>query len=155
MGTSEVQAVFDLLCAFRDDVSRVTGVRMPSGVYPQYPYGQAEPEASLAQVLSDQQALAWRAHQLWQRDAAAAGLHSQEATALLQHLRQVDTDLSPASVEDLRAALDQQLRLLETRVEELRGAPGATGAGPSMTIGGAGYRICSSDGRRYGGPSTW
>ena len=52
MGTSEVQAVFDLLHAFRDDVSRVTGVRMPSGVDPQYPYGQAETEASLDQVLS-------------------------------------------------------------------------------------------------------
>ena len=76
MGTSKVQAVFDLLYAFRDDVSRVTGVRMPSGVDPQYPYGQAETEASLDQVLSDQQALAWRAHQLWQRDAAAARLHS-------------------------------------------------------------------------------
>ena len=121
MGTSEVQAVFDLLYAFRDDVSRVTGVRMPSGMDQQYPYGQAEPEASLAQVLSDQQAPAWRAHELRQRDAAAAGLHSQEATALLQHLRRVDPDLSPASVEDLRAALDQQLRQLETRVEELRG----------------------------------
>ena len=121
MGTSEVQAVFDLLYAFRDDVSRVTGVRMPSGVDPQYPYGQAETEASLAQVLSDQQALAWRAHELWQRDAAAAGLHSQEATALLQHLRRVDPDLSPSSVEDLRAALDQQLHQLETHVEELRG----------------------------------
>ena len=120
MGTSEVQAVFDLLYAFRDDVSRVTGVRMPSGVDPQYPYGQAETEASLDQVLSDQQALAWRAHQLWQRDAAAAGLHSKEATALLHHLRRVDPDLSPASVEDLRAALDQQLHQLETRVEELR-----------------------------------
>ena len=60
MGTSEVQAVFDLLYAFRDDVSRVTGVRMPSGVDPQYPYGHAETEASLDQVLSDQQALAWR-----------------------------------------------------------------------------------------------
>ena len=121
MGTSEVQAVFDLLYAFRDDVSRVTGVRMPSGVDPQYPYGQAETEASLSQVLSDQQALAWRAHQLWQRDAAAAGLHSQEATALLQHLRRVDPDLSPASVEDLRAACDQQSHQLETHVEELRG----------------------------------
>ena len=118
MDTSGVQAVFDLLHAFRDDVSEVTGVRMPSGVDPQYPYGQAETEASFDQVLSDQQALAWRAHQLWQRDAT--GLHSQEATALLQHLR-VDPDLSPASVEDLRAALDQQLHQLETRVEELRG----------------------------------
>ena len=29
MGTSEVQAVFDLLYAFPDDVSKVTGVRMP------------------------------------------------------------------------------------------------------------------------------
>ena len=48
MGTSEVQAIFDLLYAFRDDVSRVTGVRMPSGMDPQYPYGQAETEASLA-----------------------------------------------------------------------------------------------------------
>ena len=48
MGTSEVQAVFNLLYAFRDDVSRVTGVRMPPGMDPQYPYGQAETEASLA-----------------------------------------------------------------------------------------------------------
>ena len=107
MGTSEVQAVFDLLYAFRDDVSRVTGVRMPSGMDPQYPYGQAETEASLAPVLSDQQALAWRAHELWQQDAATAGLHSQEAAALLRHLRQVDPDLFPATVEDLRAALDR------------------------------------------------
>ena len=121
MGTSEVQADFDLLYAFRDDVSRVTGVRMSSGMDPRYRYRQAETEASLAQVLSDQQALAWRAHDLWQRDAATAGLHSQEATALLPHLRQVDPDLSPATVEDLRAALDQQLHQLETRVEELRG----------------------------------
>ena len=48
MGTSEVQAVFDLLYAFCDDVSRITGVRMPSGMDSQYPYGQAETEASLA-----------------------------------------------------------------------------------------------------------
>ena len=40
---------------------------------------------------------------------------------MLQHLRRVDPDLSPASVEDLRAALDQQLHQLETHVEELRG----------------------------------
>ena len=45
---------------------------MPSGVDPQYPYGQAETEESLSQVLSDLQALAWRAHQLWHPDAAAA-----------------------------------------------------------------------------------
>ena len=121
MGTSEGEAVFDLLYAFRDDVSRVKGVRMPSGIDPQYLYGQAETELSLAQVLSDQQALAWRAHKLWQRDAATAGLHSKEAAALLWHLRQVDTDLSPATVEDLRAALDQQLHQLETHVKELRG----------------------------------
>ena len=121
MGTSEVEAVFDLLCSFRDEVFRVTGVRMPSSMDPQYPYGQAETEASLAQVLSDQRALAWRAHELWQRDAAAAGLHSQEAAALLRHPRQVDPELSPATLEDLRAALDQQLQQLETRVGELRG----------------------------------
>ena len=120
MGTSEVQVVFYLLYAFRDDVSRVTGVRMPSGKDPQYPYGQAETEASLAQVLSDQRALAWRAHELWQRDAVAARLHSQEAAVLLRHLRQMDPDLSPATVEDLHAALDQQRQQLETRVEELR-----------------------------------
>ena len=94
---------------------------MPSGVDPQYPYGQAETEASLAQVLSDQQAVAWRAHGLWKRDAAAAGLHSQEVAALLGHLRQVDPELSPATVEDLHATVDRQLHLLETRVEELRG----------------------------------
>ena len=120
MGTSEVQAVFDLIYAFRDDVSRVTGVRMPSGMDPQYPYGQAETEASLSQVLSDQQALAWRAHELWQRDAATAGLHSLEGAALLRHLRHVDPDLSPARVEALRAALDRQVHQLETLVEELR-----------------------------------
>ena len=39
MGTPEVQAVFDLLYAFRDDVSRVIGVRMPSGMDLQYPCG--------------------------------------------------------------------------------------------------------------------
>ena len=66
MGTPEVQAVFELLDTFRDDVSRVT----------EYPYGQAETEVSLAHVLSDQHALAWRAHELWKRDAAAAGLRS-------------------------------------------------------------------------------
>ena len=120
MGTSEVEAVFDLLYAFCDDVSRVTGVRMPSGMDPQYPYKQAEAKASLAQVLSDQQALAWRAYKLWQRDAATAGLHSQEAAALLRHLLQVDPNLFPATVEDLRAALDRQLHQLDTCVEKLR-----------------------------------
>ena len=40
---------------------------------------------------------------------------------MLQHLQRVDPDLSSASLEDLRAALDQQLQQLETRVEELRG----------------------------------
>ena len=94
---------------------------MPSGMDSQYPYGPAEMEASLAQVLSDQRALAWRAHELWQRDAAAAGLHSQEAAALLRQLRRVDPDLSSATVEDLRATLDQQLKQLGTRVEELWG----------------------------------
>ena len=121
MGTSEVQAVFDLLYAFRDEVSRVTGVHMPSGMDPQHPYGQVETEESLSQVLTDQQALAWRAHELWKRDAASAGHASREAAALLQHLRQADPDLSPATMEDLRAALDQQLQQLESRVEELRG----------------------------------
>ena len=56
IGTSEVQAVFDLLYAFRDDVLRVTGVCMPSGMGQQYAYVQAGTEASLAQVLSDHQA---------------------------------------------------------------------------------------------------
>ena len=97
--------VFDLLYAFRDEVSRVTGVRMPSGMDSQYPYGQAETEASQSQVLSDQQALAWCAHEQWKRDAAAAGLHSREVAALLQHLRQVDPDLFPATMEDLNTAL--------------------------------------------------
>ena len=40
---------------------------------------------------------------------------------MLRHLRRVDPDLSPATVEDLHAALDQQLHELETHVEELRG----------------------------------
>ena len=46
MGMSEIQAVFDLLYAFRDEVSRVTWLRMLSGMDPQYPYGQVEMEAS-------------------------------------------------------------------------------------------------------------
>ena len=45
MDTLAVLAIFDLLCAFCDGVSRVTGMRMPSGVDPQHPYGQAETEA--------------------------------------------------------------------------------------------------------------
>ena len=48
MGTPEVQAVFDLLYAFRDEVSRVMGVRMPPGMDPHYSYGQAVTEASLS-----------------------------------------------------------------------------------------------------------
>ena len=48
MGTPEVQAVLDLLYAFRDEVSRVTGVRMPSAMDPQYMYGQAETGAPLS-----------------------------------------------------------------------------------------------------------
>ena len=40
---------------------------------------------------------------------------------MLRHLRQVDPDLSPATVEDLHAAMDQQHHQLETRVEELWG----------------------------------
>ena len=52
---------------------------------------------------------------------AAAGLHSREAAALLQHLRQVEADLSPASMEDLHPALDRQLQQLEAQMEELRG----------------------------------
>ena len=120
MGTPEVQAVFDLLYAFRNEVSRVTGVRMPSGMDPQYPYGQAETEAYVAPVLWDQHALAWRAHELWKRDAAAARLHSREAAAFLQHLRQVDPNLAPTTLEDLHTALDRRLQKLETRVEDLR-----------------------------------
>ena len=107
MGTPEVQAVFDLLYAFHDKVSRVTGVRMQSGMDTQYPYGQAKTEASLSRVLTNQRADAWQAQELWTRDVAGARLASREATALLEHLRQVDPDLSPATMEDLRDALDQ------------------------------------------------
>ena len=109
MGTPEVQAVVDVLYAFRDEVLRVTGVYVPSGMDPQYPYGQAETAVSLSQVLTDQQALAWCAHELLKQEASAAGLTSREATALLQHLWQVDPNLSPATMAALRPALDQQL----------------------------------------------
>ena len=74
MGTPEVQAVSILLYAFRDEVSRVTGVRMPSGLDPQCPYGQADTKASLSQVLTDQQALSWPARDLWRWHAEGAGL---------------------------------------------------------------------------------
>ena len=130
MGTSEVHAVFDLLYAFRDDVSGVTGVRMLSAMDPQYPYGQAETEASLAKVLSDQRALAWRAHELWQRDAAAAGLHSKEAAAFLWHLRQVDPDLSPATVEACTLLWTGSSTSLRLAWRSYEVSSGATGAGP-------------------------
>ena len=45
MGALEVQVVFDMLYAFGVKVSRATGVRMPLGLAPQYPYGQADIEA--------------------------------------------------------------------------------------------------------------
>ena len=83
MGTPAVQAVFDLLCAFSDEVSRVTVVCMPSGMDPLYPYGHVDTKASLPQALADQQALSWRARELWRRDADEAGLASKEATSLL------------------------------------------------------------------------
>ena len=109
MGTPEVQAVFDLLYAFRDVVSRVTRVCMPSGLDPHSPNGQADTEASLPKVLTDQESLAWQAQELWRRYAEGAGHASREAATLLQHLRQWDPDLSPATVEDLGDALDQHL----------------------------------------------
>ena len=37
--TPEVQAAFDLLYGSLDEVSRIAGVRMPSSMDPQYPYG--------------------------------------------------------------------------------------------------------------------
>ena len=80
-----------------------------------------ETEASLSQVLTDEQALAWRAQELWKWDAASAGLASREATALLPHLPQADPDLSPATMEDLRASLDEWLQQLECGVEEHMG----------------------------------
>ena len=126
MGTPEVHAVFDLLYTFRDEVSRVTGVRMPPGMDQQYPYGRAETEASLSQVLSDQHALAGRAHELWKRDATAAGLHSREAAALLKHLRQVDPDLFPATML-LWSSSSSSLRLV-WRSSEV--SSGAKGVGP-------------------------
>ena len=94
---------------------------MPSGLDAQYPYGQANTEASLSQVLTDQQALSWRARELWRRDVEGVGLASTEAAALLPHLRLVDPKMSPATMEDLRDALDWQLQQLDQRVEELRG----------------------------------
>ena len=45
----------------------------------------------------------------------------EEAAVLLQHLRQVDPDLSPATMEDLCHAMDQQLEQLDQHVQELRG----------------------------------
>ena len=50
LGSDHGPVVLDIPLAV---VSRVTGVRMPSGMDPQYPYGQAGTEASLAQVRSD------------------------------------------------------------------------------------------------------
>ena len=78
MGALEVQAVFDMLYAFGVKVSRATGVRMPLGLAPQYPYGQADIEAFLSQVLTDRQAFSWRASELWRRDAEGANLASRE-----------------------------------------------------------------------------
>ena len=121
MGTLAVQAVCNLLYAFRDEVSRFTGVHTPSGVDPQYPYGQAETQVSLSQVLTDQEALSRRAQILWSRDVDKTGIASKDATSLLQHLRRVDPDLSPATFDELREALDRQLQQLDQKVEELRG----------------------------------
>ena len=74
----------------------------------------------MSQVLTDQQALAWRARELWKRDAEGARLASRDVIALLQHLRQVNPQLSPATMEDLCDALDHQLQQLDLLVEELR-----------------------------------
>ena len=81
MGTPEVEAVFDVLYSFRDEVSRVTGVCMPAGLDVQY--GKASTEVSLSQVLMDEQTLSWRARELWRRDAKGVGPASREAFALL------------------------------------------------------------------------
>ena len=124
MGTPEVHAVFHLLYAFRDGVSRVRGVRMPTRMDPQYPYTEADTEGSLSQVLMDQQTLSWRAHELWRRDAQGVGLASREAAALPQHLQQVDPYLFPVTMQDLRDCVDARLEQADQHVEELSGLLG-------------------------------
>ena len=121
MKTPAMQTIFHLLYALSVEVSRVMGVHMPSSVDPQHPYGQAEAEACLSQVLTDKQELSWRARDLWSRDADETGFASREATSLVQHLWRLDPDQSPATMDDLREALDRQLQQLEHKVEELMG----------------------------------
>ena len=88
---------------------------------PQYPYGQPDTEACLSEVLTDQQALSWWLRESWRRGAEGARLAYREADALLQHFRRVDPKLSPATMEDLRDAVDEQLQQLDQRAEELTG----------------------------------
>ena len=87
--------------SFPNKVPGVTGVRMPLGMDPQSPYGQ---------VLTNQQAPSWRARELWRRDAEEAGLASRDTASLLQHHTRMHPDLSPAIMQVLREALNQQLQ---------------------------------------------
>ena len=82
MDTPEVQEVFEPALRLPWQVSRVTGVRMPSGMDSQYPHGHADSEAPLSQVLMDQQALSWRAR--------VARVPSREAVS---HAQAVDPEL--------------------------------------------------------------
>ena len=86
MDMPEVQVVFYVLYAFGAKVSQITGVRMPAGLDPQHTYGQVDTEASQSEEIMDQQALLWRARELWRRDAEGAPFASREAATLLQHL---------------------------------------------------------------------
>ena len=74
-------------------------------------------------------------------------LASKVAAAVLQHLRQVDPGLSPATIENLRDALDQRLQQLDLRVRSPGVSSGATGTRASKTTSGVRYRIGSYDRR--------
>ena len=56
----------------------------------------------MSRVLTDYQAVLRRAQGLWTRGAAMGGVSSWEAVCLLHYLRQVDPDLCPAAMDELR-----------------------------------------------------
>ena len=103
MGSLEVQPVFNVPYAFRDEVSRVTGVRMPSDMDPQYPYGQAEMEAPLSRSSRISRPSGGEPMSYGTGTRRLQGSPSEKQ----QHLPLFHPNLSPATRKALRDALDQ------------------------------------------------
>ena len=150
MNTPEVQAVFDLLYIFHDEVSQVTVVRMPSCMDPHYTYRPADTEASLSQVLTDQQALSWRARSCRNKTERGQGWPPEKQPPYCSTSGRWNPTWPPPPWRTCAMLWTNSFGGLTFAWKSSWVSSDATGTSLSTTSGTARYRICRYDGQRSG-----